>query len=451
MIIDVSYANRNVDYARVKGMIIRIGYRGSIEGKPQYKQIVFDDMYEKHLEGAKKYNIPHSFYFFPTSINVKEAEEEARWLIRNLPEDYDYPIFLDSEKVTGYARADGLSKSKRTQLLKVICDILLDQGIPCGIYASQWWLENNIDMNVFPPCVVENTWCAQNPKLTYKGVCALWQYGTKDIGCIVDVNEQLRPFNMTGRRKMGFYRDVIVNKARSYVGASEGSSEHKAIIDAYNAYGASYGYPRGYKMTMHDAWCATFVSAVAIKCGYTEIIPVECSCPQMVKIAQAKGIWQEDDAYVPKAGDIILYDWEDASTGDNKGNPDHIGYVEKVENGLITVIEGNSGRYGNVARRTLTVNGKYIRGYIIPKYTGYSPVQKTTTTALTIHLPDLHKGDHGDAVRVWQTLIRAKDDGDFGNDTEERTKEWQKANGKKVDGWVGKGCWSKMFQKEGWM
>ena len=61
-----------------------------------------------------------------------------------------------------------------------------------------------------------------------------------------------------------------------------------------------------------------------------------------------------------------MYDWDDNGVGDNKSGPDHVGIVEKVSGNTITVIEGN---YSNaVKRRTLLVNGKYIRGYIVPKY-----------------------------------------------------------------------------------
>ena len=65
-------------------------------------------------------------------------------------------------------------------------------------------------------------------------------------------------------------------------------------------------------------------------------------------------------------GDIIFYDWDDTGSGDNKGNPDHVGIVEKVSGSTITVIEGN--KNNAVGRRTIQVNGRYIRGYGVPKY-----------------------------------------------------------------------------------
>lgn len=159
-------------------------------------------------------------------------------------------------------------------------------------------------------------------------------------------------------------REKIVNIMRGWVGMSRSGMTHKPIIDKYNGHKP---LPRGYAVKYSDSYCATTISAAAITAGYTDIIPIECSCPQMVALAQKMGIWVENDAYIPNPGDILLYDWQDSGTGDNKGVPDHIGMVERVDSGNIIVIEGNMAG-GVVGRRALKVNARYIRGYICPKY-----------------------------------------------------------------------------------
>ena len=156
---------------------------------------------------------------------------------------------------------------------------------------------------------------------------------------------------------------VIIDKMNSWLGCKQGDKTHKHIVDTYNAHKP---LAQGYKVKYTDAWCATTVSAAAIECGYTDIIPTECSCNRMIKLLQSMGIWEENDAYVPQTGDIIFYDWQDSGVGDNVGSSDHVGYVEKVENGVITAIEGNISK--GVGKRTLPVNGKHIRGYGVPKY-----------------------------------------------------------------------------------
>jgi hypothetical protein len=169
------------------------------------------------------------------------------------------------------------------------------------------------------------------------------------------------------------YASKVVALAQSWIGNKESNGTHKFIIDIYNSHKP---HPRGYKMTYNDPWCATFVSAVAIKLGYTKIMPVECSCSKMIELYQKLGSWVEADNRVPVPGDIVFYDWDDNGVGDNKNGPDHVGIVEKVVNNKITVIEGN---YSNaVRRRCIDVNGRYIRGYAVPKYTAE---QKKTTTA----------------------------------------------------------------------
>lgn len=162
---------------------------------------------------------------------------------------------------------------------------------------------------------------------------------------------------------MAKYADQVIKQAQAWIGKKESNGTHKPIIDIYNAHKP---LARGYKVKYTDEWCATFVSAVAIKLGYTSIIPTECSCQQMIELFKKKGKWIENENRTPNPGDIIFYDWGDSGKGDNKGNADHVGIVEKVSGGKITVIEGN---YSSaVKRRILAVNGKFIRGYGIPAY-----------------------------------------------------------------------------------
>lgn len=159
------------------------------------------------------------------------------------------------------------------------------------------------------------------------------------------------------------YAKNVVNQAKAWLGYKESDGTHKQIIDVYNS---QKSLPRSYPVKYTDQWCATFVSAVAVKLGYTSIMPTECSCYYMIEKYKKLGCWVEDDSRVPNPGDLIFYDWDDKGTGDTRGDAEHVGIVEKVSSGKITVIEGN---YSNsVKRRTIAVNGRYIRGYAVPKY-----------------------------------------------------------------------------------
>ena len=248
---------------------------------------------------------------------------------------------------------------------------------------------------------------------------------------------------------MSCTRTQIVNKAREWIGYNEADGSHKKIINIYNSHTP---LARGYKLKYTDAWCAGTVSALGIACNATDIIPTECGCGEMIKIAQAMGIWVEADNYdkvLP--GDFVLYDWQDDGKGDNTGWPDHIGTVEAVVGDNITVIEGN---YQNaVGRRQIRVNGKYIRGYITPHYAA-EPVKATKTeTTSTVKVKTLKKGSKGSNVKAMQILLMGYNfycggygaDGDFGSGTESAVRAFQKAKGLTVDGVCGPATWAKLL------
>lgn len=158
-------------------------------------------------------------------------------------------------------------------------------------------------------------------------------------------------------------RAVFVKQAESWMGCKESDGSHKKILDVYNSYKP---LPRGYALSDTDAWCAAFVSACAIACGYTDIIPLECSCSKMINLYKKIGCWVENDNYTPTIGDVIFYDWDDTGNGDNTTGHDHVGIVCSVAGNKFEVIEGN--KSDAVGIRKMTVNGKYIRGFGVPKF-----------------------------------------------------------------------------------
>ena len=166
-------------------------------------------------------------------------------------------------------------------------------------------------------------------------------------------------------------RQRVISIAVSWYGKKEADGSHRSIIDLYNGHTP---LARGYKVRYTDAWCATYGSAVAIAAGYTDIIPTECGCGQMIAAFQAMDRWVENDAYIPSPGDYIFYDWDDTGAGDCTGWPEHVGIVISVFGDVIKVIEGN--KDDAVGYREIKVNGRYIRGYGVPDY-GAKAVSKT--------------------------------------------------------------------------
>lgn len=182
-------------------------------------------------------------------------------------------------------------------------------------------------------------------------------------------------------------RNELVNDAKSFLGAKQGSAKHKAIINVFNRV-----KPDGWAMTYSAAWCAAFASGIAIDTfgvnKAKKYFPLSANCGTIIRKAQNMGLWVESDAYVPDKGDWILYDWDDSGKGDNKGGPDHVGIVEKVSGSKITVIEGNKGSTSQVGRRTLAVNGRYIRGFVTPNYAAMATSGKKSVITYTVKKGD---------------------------------------------------------------
>lgn len=108
-------------------------------------------------------------------------------------------------------------------------------------------------------------------------------------------------------------------------------------------------------------WCACFVSWCANECGYIDsgIIPKFAGCVNGSQWFKDRGQWQ-DGSFTPEAGQIIFFDWE----GD--GETDHVGIVERCENGIVYTVEGNSG--DACRQRSYPVGSSSIYGYGIPAY-----------------------------------------------------------------------------------
>lgn len=255
-------------------------------------------------------------------------------------------------------------------------------------------------------------------------------------------------------------RTAVVATIKSWHGAKKGSNIHKKIIDTYNSQSP---LPRNIKMTYNLAWCAATVSASFIANNLADIMPTECSCNMMITLCQQKGIWVENDAYIPKIGDVIFYDFDDSGVGDCTGIADHVGIVTKVQNNKIYVEEGN--KSNAVGERILPVNGRYIRGFATPDYASKAektipiskPISNQKGGTCMIELNELKKGSKGNQVKTLQILLNAKlekvkgyvkllVDGDFQSKTEAAVKLYQKIYGLYVDGIVFEKTWNSLLK-----
>lgn len=175
--IDVSKYQGNIDWGAVAASginfaIIRVGYRGSVSGA-----LVQDPNFKKNISGATKAGIKVGLYFFTQAVNEAEAVEEAS-MAMSLASGYKvtYPIFIDTESASS-GRANGLSKSARTAVVKAFCQTVRNGGYKAGVYASKSWYANQLNASALNGYCI---WVAQyNSSCTYSGKYDMWQYSSK--------------------------------------------------------------------------------------------------------------------------------------------------------------------------------------------------------------------------------------------------------------------------------
>lgn len=179
----------------------------------------------------------------------------------------------------------------------------------------------------------------------------MWLYGDNSVNSEVNTEAQLR--------------EKVVAIMRGWLGCKQGDKTQHYIVDTYNSIRP---LPMGYKLSYSEAWCAATVSAAGYLAGMQEIIFPHMNCGSLVSLFKKAGKWVEDDAYIPKPGDLPVYDWTDNGVGDCTAHASHVGMVEWCDGKQFSVMEGNMGSGHVCGRRIMDVNGKYIRGFCCPDY-----------------------------------------------------------------------------------
>lgn len=368
-IIDTSEHQKKIDWKKVKasgkvdGAIIRVGY-----GDNDVSQ---DDDYAKYnLDECDRLGIPHEVYLYSYADTDKHIQSEIAH-IKRLIAGRDVRVWLDLEY-----------RPAKAYWRKAV-EAFLEAFPSGGVYSWEWVFTDVLDGIDCPRWICAYGSNSGKPEYSYKPHldCHGWQYTSRasvpGINGNVDMSEWYKDFAEVPAKvpveaptTITAGRSAVVNKMLAWEGYSEKNGKFKVIIDGYNSYlpTAVKTGTANYSMKYSDEWCACASSNAYIACGIGHLFPVECSCPRMIALAKKMGIWQENDGYVPDPADAVLYDWEDSGRGDNTGTPDHIGIVISVDKtaGTFVVMEGNKDEA--VGRRTMNINGRYIRGFITPKF-----------------------------------------------------------------------------------
>lgn len=122
-------------------------------------------------------------------------------------------------------------------------------------------------------------------------------------------------------------------------GSFAGSGDLVAVALSQVGNGGS-AYWSWYGFSSRVEWCAIFVSWCAEQCGYLNagVMPKFAGCGTGVNWFQVRGQWLSGSE-TPQPGMVIFFKWY----GSDASISDHVGIVERVENGRVYTIEGNSG------------------------------------------------------------------------------------------------------------
>lgn len=139
--------------------------------------------------------------------------------------------------------------------------------------------------------------------------------------------------------------------------------QRNEVVDIYNSY---LPHPRGYKVKYEDQLCATYVSAVFIKLGWTDIVPPECGARQLYRNMEAIGCSDENVKRTPQKGDIIFFGQDSKPAGIN-----HVGIVVELANNDKAIIYYDISSSGRVGRHQCPVGYSWICGYGLPNYAAH--------------------------------------------------------------------------------
>ncbi|MBE6717523.1 MAG: CHAP domain-containing protein [Ruminococcaceae bacterium] len=174
----------------VKGVIIRIGGRGS-SGE---KSIYADDSFLQHYKAAKAAGMHVGVYFFSYALSKAEAIAEAQYTVDTLKKNncvLDLPVYIDMEDLPGDTQHITAGKTVCSMVIDEFCKTVENAGYYAGIYTNLDFARNLINHDLFEG---RSAWIAQwGPDVcTFNGRVDMWQYtenGKLDgAACDLDLN-----------------------------------------------------------------------------------------------------------------------------------------------------------------------------------------------------------------------------------------------------------------------
>ena len=173
--IDISYANKGLDFAKLKAagidfVIVRTGYRQKT-----------DDMFHSHMKKAIAAGLDVGAYCYCMAATPAEARKEAEHAVSLLkPYKLSYPVFYDMEDASLY----DLSRTKLTNIALAFMETVKKAGCRAGLYANPSWLENKLNRDKILDKY--DLWLAHwtgdpNMATKYQYGQTMWQWGSEEL------------------------------------------------------------------------------------------------------------------------------------------------------------------------------------------------------------------------------------------------------------------------------
>lgn len=361
-IIDISQWNTVTDWALVRqsvdAVIIRMGFTYSRNG-----YLCADNKYVQNRKACREYGIPYTLYYFTNAISEAEAKMEAELVAYECRDisKYILPVFVDSERVDGQGRADGLTKAQRTNCVNAFCSTLQANGVPAGIYCSLDWLRNHLDRNRLPYSLWLAQWGVTQPDIKDY---TIWQYTNSATVAGIDGRVDMSTDAPTETTKA----ERVIALANAEVGYCEKATGDLNFLYTKDKNRGSGNWTK-YGFEMHSlqpsnmdypaAWCMAFCSWLFVELfGVDEAKRMLCGNIDDYTVTAAQrfmdaGRWYSE----PQLGDLVFF-------GDL--GISHVGIVSGVTDGYIYTIEGNSG--DKVSKHFYSKAEQRIKGYGRPRW-----------------------------------------------------------------------------------
>lgn len=140
--VDLSKSSGDVDFDALHSngvdfVMLRLGSRGYESGL-----LTLDESFENNIAKAQGAGLEVGVTFFSQALNVKEAVEEAEFVIQNLaPYKISYPVAFDMEYIANdKARIDILDEDQKTQAAEAFLREVEKEGYRGILYGNKSWL-----------------------------------------------------------------------------------------------------------------------------------------------------------------------------------------------------------------------------------------------------------------------------------------------------------------------